>query len=88
MGYVSTWMGDYFSALPVSVMALWLKIVDQNLLLALFLGELTSHATHHDRLFLVQRKPLYTRWSIFCTINCWISDSNYQLSHSGIMYRV
>ena len=31
MGYVSTGMGDRFSALLVSLMALWLTLVDQNL---------------------------------------------------------
>ena len=31
MGYVSTWMGDRFSALLVSLMALLLMLVDQNL---------------------------------------------------------
>ena len=30
MGYVSTWMGDRFSALLVSLMALQLMLVDQN----------------------------------------------------------
>ena len=30
MGYVSSGMGDHFSALLVSLMALWLALVDQN----------------------------------------------------------
>ena len=30
MGYVSSWMGDRLSALLVSLMALWLVLVDQN----------------------------------------------------------
>ena len=30
MGYFSTWMGDSFSALLVSLMALWLALVDRN----------------------------------------------------------
>ena len=30
MGYISTGMGDCFGALVVSLMALWLALVDQN----------------------------------------------------------
>ena len=30
MGYISTWMGDYFSAILISLMALRLTLVDQN----------------------------------------------------------
>ena len=37
MGYVSTWMGDRFSALFVSLMALWLTLVYQNLFLPCFI---------------------------------------------------
>ena len=32
MGFISTWMGDHFSALLMSLMALQLTLVDQNLL--------------------------------------------------------
>ena len=38
MGYVSTGMGDRLSALLVSLMALWLALVDRQPLSALFLS--------------------------------------------------
>ena len=38
MGYISTEMGDCFSALLVSLMALWLALVDRNLFRPCFLN--------------------------------------------------
>ena len=50
MSYVSTWMGDPFSVLLISLMALWLTLLDQNPFRPCFDGQGFTYVNGQERL--------------------------------------